>query len=284
VLFGGHNLGKTSVLEHVLAQKSQNGAPRKGVVVVRLDTAKGIDKEVAKAFGGSPDSLRDSRAFVIELCEKFYTEHHYRPVIVFTTTGNNKIVGNDALALAAAIREYSCETHAAVCIANLHDLETAQSFPRDGRTQFVNVSELTREQAEKFLGESLVAELAQKGVTVDQIVSGIGGNPALLNELRYTEDPVAYLRGTVQQASAELQEAIDKHPEHTAGMAALSKAPFETGLSLQDYSAAAGRAVTARDLNSVHKNAVYYDFASKTVKFRTRSLHAAQVLLRGWFS
>ena len=282
VLFGNRHIGKTTVLKQVLAQDVAPKTGRKGVIVVHLDTVKNIDQEVAKAFGVHPDTLRDSRAFVRQMCERFLAEHHYRPVIVFTTTGINKIVGNDALVLASMLREFSVETRAAVCVADLHDLDTAQNFPRDGRSLFVTVPELNKEEMVQYLGKEQISELAQRGVSAEQILNSVGGNPLMLSDLSMSDDPVVFLREAAQQAVVELQETMEKCPAHSPAMLALSKAPYEAGLSLKAYSDAAEFAQTTADIAKVCNNTVYYDFQNKVVKFRTRSLHAA-AQKKSWF-
>eukprot|EP00598_Pedospumella_elongata_P003539 CAMPEP_0184983970 /NCGR_PEP_ID=MMETSP1098-20130426/13039_1 /TAXON_ID=89044 /ORGANISM="Spumella elongata, Strain CCAP 955/1" /LENGTH=416 /DNA_ID=CAMNT_0027507875 /DNA_START=58 /DNA_END=1308 /DNA_ORIENTATION=- len=282
VLFGNRHIGKTTVLKQVLAQDVAPLAGRKGVIVVHLDTVKNIDQEVAKAFGVHPDTLRDSRAFIRQMCERFLAKHHYRPVIVFTTTGINKIVGNDALVLASMLREFSVETRAAVCVADLHDLDTAQSFPRDGRSLFVTVPELNKEEMVQYLGKEQISELAQRGVSVEQILNSVGGNPLTLSDLSMSDDPVVFLREAAQLASVELQETMEKSPAHSPAVLALSKAPFEAGLSLKAYSDAAESAQTTADIAKIYNNTVYYDFQNKVVKFRTRSLHAV-AQKKSWF-
>jgi len=282
VLFGNRHIGKTTVLKQVLAQDVAAKTGRKGVVVVHLDTVKNIDQAVARAFGVHPDTLQDSRAFVMQMCERFLAEHHYRPVIVFTTSGINKIVGNDALVLASMLREFSVETRAAVCVADLHDLDTAQSFPRDGRSLFVTVPELNKSEIDQYLGKEQVAELAQRGVSVDQILNSIGGNPLMLSDLSLSDDPVEFLREAAQQAVAELQETLEKCPAHSPAMVALSKVPYEAGLSLKAYSDAAESAQTAADIARICNSSVYYDFQNKVVKIRTRALHSA-ALKKTWF-
>lgn len=282
VLFGNRHIGKTTVLKNVLAQEVSAKEARKGVIVVHIDSVKNIDQVVARAFGVHPDTLRDSRAFVVKMCERFLAEHHYRPVIVFTTTGINKIVGSDALVLASMLREFSVETRAAVCIADLHDLDTAQSFPRDGRTLFVTVPELSKSEIEQFLGNEQVTELAQRGVSLEQIETTLGGNPRTLSDLSLSDDPAVFLREAVQQATVELQELVEKYPAHGQAMLALSKAPYATGLPLKAYTDAAGSAQTTADIAKVYNNVVYYDFQNKAVKFRSRALHAA-AQKKSWF-
>ena len=135
---------------------------------------------------------------------------------------------------------------------------------------------------EQYLGNEQVAELAQRGVSVDQILNSLGGNPLMLSDLSLSDDPVVFLREAAQQAVSELQETLEKCPAHSPAMVALSKVPYEAGLSLKAYSDAAESSQTAADIARMCNSTVYYDFQNKVVKFRTRALHSA-ALKKTWF-
>jgi len=287
VLSGAKCVGKSSVLDHVLAQNvvvDRKGKglkvsePRKGVIVVNLDKAGvlSIDKRIVIALGADPEQVRNHRDFVIRVCNRFFEEHRYRPVIVLRATTD--LSGPHSLTVSSALSTYSRSAHAAVAVFDPLTNKTVISMLQEWRAFFVAVPELTEEQVSDYLGADKVAELARQGVTLAEVMSIVGGNPILLDDLAGSEDPKRHLQMLVDEATVDLQAYLQRYPTHRAALVALSARPYEQGLSLKDYNATAKVAVRVLDLAEFSGESLQYSADQQSVVFSSRAHHVAAPL------
>ncbi len=280
VVTGTKCVGKSAVLDHVLAENVdfvgiQEKGPRKGVVVVNLNKSDvlNIDKRIVVALGADPEQVYNHRDFVVRVCSEFFAEHGYRPVIVLRATAD--LSGTHALTMTSALSHYSRNKHVAVTIVDLLTIKTAISMLQEWRASIVTVPELTQEQATDYLGPATLQRLKQSGVSMKQIMSTIGGNPVLLDDLATSKDPQQYLQVLVDEASVELRSYVEKYPAHRAAVLTLSGRPYEQGVSLKDYNATAKASLRVLDLAELSSESLQYNVEKQTVVFSSRAHHAA---------
>lgn len=288
VLSGAKCVGKSSVLDHVLAENvivdhkgKKVSEPRKGVVVVNLDKAGvlSIDKRIVLALGADPEQVYNHRDFVIRVCNRFYEEHKYRPVIVLRATTD--LSGPHSLTVSSALSTYSRSARAAVTVFDPLTNKTVISMLQEWRAFFVAVPELTEEQVSDYLGADKIAELTRQGVALAEIMSVVGGNPILLDDLANSKDPKKHLQVLVDEAAVDLQAYLQRFPAHRAALVALSARPYEQGLPLKDYNAAAKAAVRVLDLADFSGESLQYSADKQSVVFSSRAhLVAAPQALR----
>ena len=285
VVTGTKCVGKSAVLDHVLAESvdfvgTGEKGPRKGVIVVNLNKSDvlNIDKRIVVALGADPEQVYNHRDFVVRVCNDFYTEHGYRPVIVLRATAD--LSGTHALTMTSALSHYSRNKHVAVTILDLLTIKTAISMLQEWRASIVTVPELTQEQATDYLGPTTVQRLKDSGVSLKQIMSTIGGNPVLLDDLATSKDPQQYLQVLVDEASVELRSYLEKYPAHRAAVLTLSGRPYEQGVSLKDYNATAKASLRVLDLAELSSESLQYNVEKQTVVFSSRAHHAAAQAMR----
>lgn len=278
VITGANYVGKTTVLQNVLARrvKVENGeVPRKGVVEVNLNKndVLCIEKRIVQALGANPDKVYNFRDFITRVCSRFYEENAYYPVIVLRTTAD--MGGPHALTIASALSHFSRTTHSAVTIMDLLTAKTAISMLQEWRAFIVAVPELTQDQVADYLGAAKVAELQAKGVSLSQIMAAVGGSPVLLDDLAKSTDPQGHVRVLVEKAGADLQSYLQRYPGHRAALLALSARPYEQGISLQEFNAANKTTVRILDLGDMSGESLQYSLDRQTVVFTSRAHHAA---------
>lgn len=285
VVTGTKCVGKSAVLDHILAEKvdsigAQEKGSRKGVVVVDLNKSDvlNIDKRIVIALGADPEQVYNHRDFVVRVCNEFYAEHGYRPVIVLRATAD--LSGTHALTMTSALSHYSRNKQAAVTIIDLLTIKTAISMMQEWRAFIVTVPELTQEQVADYLGQATVQRLKQDGVSLSNIMSTIGGSPVLLDDLVASKDPQQHLEVLVDEASVELRSYLEKYPTHRAAVLALSGRPYEQGISLKDYNATAKASLRVLDLAELSSESLQYNLERQTVVFHSRAHHAAAQALR----
>lgn len=285
VVTGTKTVGKSAVLDNILARNvddvsTKEKGPRKGVVVVHLNKndVLNIDKRIVTALGADPEQVYNHRDFIVRVCKAFNAEHGYRPVIVLRATAD--LSGTHALTMTSALSRYSRDTHAAVTIIDLLTIKTAVSMLQEWRAFSVTVPELTQEQVESYLGEGTLQRLAQDGVSLSQIMSTIGGNPVLLDDLIASKEPQQHLQVLVDEASVDLRSYLEKYPTHRAAVVALSGRPYEYGVSLKDYNAIAKASLRVLDLAELSSECLQYNLEKQTVVFSSRAHHVAAQALR----
>ena len=220
--------GKSTVLNHVLRG-------RVGVLLVRITPAD-VDmiKAIVRALNVNPDFLEGSEHdFVLELCRAFKEQHSSYPVIVLDMEGDYAPdwVAAAAKALGHMQKFLTSDNAAAHSISDISAMAVASCVVADPRASFVYVPELSHVDARVML-ESFIATAAARSIDISNLVSRVGGNPAVLKRLWRSP---ARLETEEMTARVEVNRLVTIHPSHKIALFELAKRPFHEGMKQIDF-------------------------------------------------